>query len=96
MEFLGNLMELSHIPYPTLASFRKTGQLDIHKLKFICKEVVSAIMHIHGKGILHNGIKGDNVIVAGDRIVLIDFGKATMIKCPVQYNITPGSEEQST
>ena len=38
----------------------------------------------------------NNVIVADKRVVIIDFGKATMIKCPVQYDITPSSEDQAT
>ena len=46
--------------------------------------LLDAIMHIHQSGILHNDIKGNNVVVeksnAGKHCILIEFGKACTLK----------------
>ena len=73
----------------TLAQFRKKYLFTVPKLKFICENILSAVIFIHQKEILHN----DNFIFTGDHVVLIDFGKATMIKCPVIYRLKPDEQE---
>ena len=95
MEFLGGTNGDSFLPYPTLASMIHKRNLNISILKHVCRSVLEAVIYIHKKGILHNDIKSDNVVVAQARVVLIDFGKATLIKCPVIYNISPNSKEQN-
>ena len=50
-------------------------------------DLLNAVLYMHNKNILHNDIKADNVMVGDKRTVLIDFGKATMIKFPLTYNI---------
>eukprot|EP00112_Aurelia_sp_Birch-Aquarium-sp1_P023379 Seg6943.2 transcript_id=Seg6943.2/GoldUCD/mRNA.D3Y31 product="Casein kinase 1-like protein 13" protein_id=Seg6943.2/GoldUCD/D3Y31 len=51
--------------------------------------VAKAVSFIHGKNLLHNDIKEDNVLLkfaGGEPIpILADFGKATHSSCPKQY-----------
>ena len=56
-------------------------------IRHIFIKVLEGVQFLHSKGILHNDLKADNIVVCEERVVLIDFGKATMIKCPVTYNI---------
>ena len=43
---------------------------------------------MHRKGVLHNDIKSDNVIVTAHRNpIKIDFGKATLKSYPAIYNV---------
>ena len=43
---------------------------------------------MHKKGVLHNDIKNDNVIVTSHRNpITIDIGKATLKSCPAIYNV---------
>lgn len=59
--------------------------------KRIILGVVSAVEYIHGKEILHNDIKSDNIIV-DDRpsihSVLVDFGKGCLVDNAKHYNLT--------
>ena len=59
-----------------------------HKImRHIFIEILKGVQFLHSKGILHNDIKADNIVVCDERVVLIDFRKASMIKCPITYNI---------
>ena len=60
----------------------------------VLKDLVSAYIHMHSKKILHNDIKANNVILCSNgRVVVIDFGKATLLTHPLVYNIIPGSDD---
>ena len=97
MEFLGKVNGDSYESMPTLAHLRRARQVSVVQLKFICKEILNAVKYIHGRSILHNDIKADNIIVVhNERVVLIDFGKATNVKCPIMYNVGPLSPEYET
>ena len=51
---------------------------------------------MHSKGILHNDIKCDNIVIVQSTVKVVDFGKATMVSCPLVYNVIAGSESQHT
>lgn len=79
---------------PTLAMTLKSG-ISRNELRERCYEILKAIAFMHSKGILHNDIKSDNVIVS-NTVKVIDFGKATLISNPVVYNVAEGSQESVT
>jgi 5'-AMP-activated protein kinase catalytic alpha subunit len=41
-------------------------------------QLFDAVLHLRTKGIAHRDIKPENIIVAGDRLTLIDFGLGRM------------------
>ena len=51
---------------------------------YLINQLVDGLCYIHGKEILHNDVKNDNIIVHSSSgkfsLVLIDFGKACLIK----------------
>ncbi|XP_066924648.1 uncharacterized protein [Clytia hemisphaerica] len=62
----------------------------------ICRELVEGLAFIHERNILHNDLHGDNILLRPSLSpCIIDFGKATLITCPMVYDITPGSKEQA-
>ena len=65
-----------------------------NKFMYICSGILSGVIYMHSRQILHNDIKADNVVVA-NTAKIIDFGKATLISKPVVYNIVPGSSENT-
>lgn len=60
----------------------KNGRLSEDKAKYIFKQVVSAIQHLHQKRVLHRDLKTDNILLCTDSmhsadrpvVKLIDFG----------------------
>lgn len=59
--------------------------------------IADAILYVHQKGLIHNDIKGDNVIIAKNSLgnyhpVLIDFGKCCKLENAKLYSLT--KEEQ--
>ena len=71
---------------------RLNSGITVMELRDTCLGVLKAIEFMHHKKLLHNDIKADNVVLAQTTKV-IDFGKATLISRPRQYNILPGSKE---
>src|SRR5688572_6287375 len=70
---------LEHISGPDLeeesARLRRGGSPeDISRLGRIFLDVVDALAYLHGKKLLHLDLKPSNVVFAGDRPKLIDFG----------------------
>lgn len=64
----------------------------------IIKELTEAVGYLHTKGILHNDIKEDNVLIdlngTWPIAKLSDFGKATLISKPIAFNLTEEQQVQ--
>jgi tRNA A-37 threonylcarbamoyl transferase component Bud32/tetratricopeptide (TPR) repeat protein len=68
-------MEL--VPGETLAArLRRVGRLSPAQALPIVRQVVDALDAAHAAGIAHRDFKPGNVILAGDRVVVTDFGLA--------------------
>ncbi|KAJ9473608.1 hypothetical protein DIPPA_22225 [Diplonema papillatum] len=67
---------LEYVPGGSLAAvIKKFGTLDNETARRYTKQVCFALGFLHGKGIIHRDIKGDNILLTGDGIVkLADFG----------------------
>lgn len=71
-----------------LGQFVKETNLQNDCFKIILKKLLHGYIFMHKKGVLHNDIKSDNVIVTTLRNpIIIDFGKATLKSCPAIYNV---------
>ena len=67
----------------------------ILKWESICSDIVRAVYSLHLKGILHNDLHCNNVLLSGDcHAKIIDFGKCTLIEDLIIYAIKPDSEKQ--
>ena len=46
----------------------------------IARDLLSALSHAHGRGIVHRDVKPDNIMIGGEGAVLVDFGIARAIE----------------
>ena len=52
---------------------------DNHYLCQISCQIIEGISYLHQLGLLHNDVKGNNVIIYRKQVKIIDFGKVTLI-----------------
>jgi serine/threonine protein kinase len=60
-------------------------------VKVIMKQIFDAIAHAHSKGVAHNDIKGDNIIIGtAEKSTVIDFGESTTEKMVKKIDVAGG------
>jgi eukaryotic-like serine/threonine-protein kinase len=56
-----------------------SNQLPVAETLRIAGDLLSALAHAHGQGIIHRDVKPDNVVLSADGAVLLDFGIARAV-----------------
>jgi tetratricopeptide (TPR) repeat protein len=58
-----------------------TGPADADRVRHVLRQIVAALLDLHGKGKLHRDIKPSNVMVTAEgRVVILDFGLISDIR----------------
>lgn len=52
------------------------GRLPVHWSAWVGFQILAGVRHAHAAGVVHGDIKPGNVVLTGDRVVLMDFGIA--------------------
>ena len=55
---------------------KQTGRMSVNDTIKLLRPVMGALQKVHGTGIIHRDISPSNIMVSGNRTVLIDFGAA--------------------
>jgi serine/threonine protein kinase len=69
MELVDGVHFLRHV--------RPDDQLDVARLRGALAQLASGLGFLHASGIAHRDVKPSNVLCAGDRLVVLDFGLAS-------------------
>ncbi|GAA2371824.1 serine/threonine-protein kinase [Nonomuraea africana] len=73
------VMELVHESVTLSEMVSRLGPLPAPVVTRIARSLLSALSHAHDKGVLHRDVNPHNVLLASDRVVLIDFGIAAPV-----------------
>ena len=70
-------MVMEYVDGRSLRSLLEAGALPREQALFIARQLVEALVYLHGQGIVHRDVKPENLLVRPDgRIKLLDFGIA--------------------
>lgn len=58
----------------------RNGALDVATTLRVLREVTSALVAAHARGVVHRDVKPDNILFAGDVAVVTDFGVAKALR----------------
>ena len=79
----------------TLYQAKKDDLFNQEQWTKICYDLIKGLTHLHTEGVLHNDIKSNNVLLKSPLIpIFVDFGKATLRKCPEVYRLTEKQRER--
>ncbi len=71
---------MEYVPGTSLAAeIADRGRLPWQRTAEIGAKIAGALAHAHAHGVVHRDLKPDNVLLAGDRVVVTDFGIARLM-----------------
>ncbi len=83
---------LEYVPGGTLFDFvQARGTVPEFQCRIFCKQLISAIAYMHKMRILHRDLKLENILLDGQRLVLVDFGLSNTWYPGKQMNTHCGS-----
>lgn len=65
-----------YLPGPSLATVLERGPLPAARVFRIAAAILDALAYAHERHIIHNDVKPGNLLIRGERVVLLDFGFA--------------------
>ncbi len=87
---LGLFLVFELVPGPTLREKLESGPLPAAEVAQLARALGSTLTYAHGKGLLHRGVKPENVMLAPTGPLLTDFGWFPADRAPVGPSVACG------
>jgi serine/threonine protein kinase len=71
---------MAYIEGPSLRERLTAGPLGIDETRRLAADLLSALEHAHGQGIVHRDVKPENIVLSPAGAVLLDFGIARAVE----------------
>lgn len=68
-----------YVPGDNLAFLLEVGTLSVRQTRAVAMDVCRALWVLHGLGAVHRDVKPDNILLRGDRAVLVDFDASRVV-----------------
>jgi hypothetical protein len=85
-----HLVKMEFVAGETLAHVLAGGKLPVDRAIAIARALLAGLGAAHARDIIHRDLKPGNVMLAGDRVVLMDFGLAQHASAESDVAGTPG------
>lgn len=79
---------MPYIEGPTLKQRLQQGALSLSETRILARQLLSALTHAHGSAIVHRDVKPDNILLAAEGAVLLDFGIARAVEVSASDRLT--------
>jgi eukaryotic-like serine/threonine-protein kinase len=80
---------MPYVPGESLCDrLAREGPLPLDSVLSIAKAVAGALDYAHSQGVLHRDIKPANILLAGERVVVCDFGFARAVEIAAGDNLS--------
>jgi serine/threonine protein kinase len=88
------MLIVEYLERGTLADRLRDGPLDLAQLRTLASGILTALAHVHARGILHRDLKPSNIGFTGQGIPkLLDFGLARLVADAPVVARTPAAAE---
>ncbi|MBO83808.1 MAG: hypothetical protein CL927_00495 [Deltaproteobacteria bacterium] len=74
MDHMPPFLEMDFVAGTSLGALMAKGALTKGAATSLAAQMSSAVHYLHSRGVFHRDIKPDNIILAGERSTLVDFG----------------------
>ena len=88
----GKLALVMELMERNLTQYLEAENISLYRKLSLCSDIISALMYLHAKGIVHRDLTSNNVLLKASTAKLGDFGTARYLNDPSSLTELPGTQ----